>query len=118
MIIYQHFTFDAAHFLPRVPEGHKCRNLHGHTYHVTIYISGEVLENEGWILDFSDLKSAVQPVLQMLDHHLLNDVEGLENPTAECLALWIWKNIKPSLPGLTKIELKETPGTGVIYEGN
>ncbi|WP_121812296.1 6-carboxytetrahydropterin synthase QueD [Mucilaginibacter kameinonensis] len=117
MIIYQHFTFDAAHFLPHVPEGHKCHNLHGHTYHFTLYIAGDVLEKEGWILDFSDLKAIVAPVIGMLDHTLLNNIEGLENPTAELLATWIWKKVKPLLPGLKKIELKETPSSGVIYEG-
>ncbi|UOE46265.1 6-carboxytetrahydropterin synthase QueD [Mucilaginibacter sp. SMC90] len=116
MIIYQHFTFDAAHFLPHVPDGHKCRNLHGHTYHLTLYIGGEILEREGWILDFSDLKAVAAPVIGTLDHTLLNNIEGLENPTAELLAAWIWQKIKPLLPGLQKIELKETPASGVIYE--
>ncbi|GAA4312123.1 6-carboxytetrahydropterin synthase QueD [Mucilaginibacter gynuensis] len=118
MTIYQHFTFDAAHRLPNVPEGHKCSNLHGHTYHLTIYASGEILEKEGWIIDFSDLKTIMAPIIQILDHHFLNDIEGLENPTAEHLAKWIWKKTKPLLPALNKIELKETPATGVIYNGD
>jgi 6-pyruvoyltetrahydropterin/6-carboxytetrahydropterin synthase len=117
MIIYQHFTFDAAHFLPHVPEGHKCRNLHGHTYHLTLYIEGEVLEKEGWIIDFSDLKAIAMPVIGMLDHALLNNINGLENPTAELLAKWMWRKLTPVLPGLKRIELKETPTSGVIYEG-
>lgn len=117
MIIYQHFTFDAAHFLPHVSEEHKCRNLHGHTYHLSLYIAGEILEREGWILDFSDLKAIAAPVIGKLDHTLLNNIEGLENPTAELLVVWIWQKIKPLLPGLRKIELKETPALGVIYEG-
>jgi 6-pyruvoyltetrahydropterin/6-carboxytetrahydropterin synthase len=117
MIIYQHFTFDAAHFLPKVPDGYKCRNLHGHTYHLTLYITGDILKTEGWILDFSDLKAIAAPVIGRLDHTLLNNIEGLENPTAELLAVWIWQQIKPLLPGLKKIELKETPASGVIYEG-
>ena len=117
MIIYQHFTFDAAHFLPHVPDGHKCRNLHGHTYHLTLYIAGGILEKEGWVLDFADLKAIAAPVIGMLDHTLLNNVTGLENPTAELLAVWIWQKIKPLLPGLKKIELKETPASGVIYQG-
>ncbi|MEO3405555.1 6-carboxytetrahydropterin synthase QueD [Mucilaginibacter sp. CAU 1740] len=117
MIIYQHFTFDAAHFLPHVPEGHKCRNLHGHTYHLTLYIEGEILEKEGWILDFSDLKDVAMPVIGLLDHTLLNNIDGLENPTAELLAKWMWRKLTPELPGLKRIELKETPASGVIYEG-
>ncbi|TFF34587.1 6-carboxytetrahydropterin synthase QueD [Mucilaginibacter psychrotolerans] len=118
MTIYQHFTFDAAHFLPHVPAGHKCKNLHGHTYHLTIYIAGELLEKEGWIIDFSDVKATLAPIISVLDHHLLNEVPGLENPTAELLAKWIWDKTRPLLSGLQKIELKETPGTGVMYEGN
>lgn len=118
MIIYQHFTFDSAHFLPNVPEGHKCRQLHGHTYHFTIFISGKQLKEEGWILDFSDLKTIVQPIISMLDHHLLNEIDGLANPTAEILAKWIWNKVHPLLPSLTRIELKETPTTGVIYDGD
>lgn len=117
MIIYQHFTFDAAHFLPQVPEGHKCRNLHGHTYHLTLYVTGDIIKTEGWILDFSDLKAIALPVISMLDHTLLNNISGLENPTAELLAIWIWQQLKPLLSGLSKIELKETPASGVIYEG-
>jgi len=117
MIIYKQFTFDSAHFLPHVPTGHKCREVHGHTYHLTIFLEGALIDPDGWVLDFGDLKKAVGPVIDLLDHHMLNDIPGLENPTAELLAVWIWDKIKPSLQGLTKIELKETPTSGVIYEG-
>lgn len=117
MIIYKQFTFDSAHFLPNVPEHHKCRQLHGHTYHLTIFLEGDVLEEEGWILDFTDLKKVVQPVINMVDHRFLNDIPGLENPTTELFSMWLWKKIKTLLPVLKRIELKETPGSGVIYEG-
>lgn len=117
MIIYKQFTFDSAHFLPNVPEQHKCRQLHGHTYHLTIFLEGDVLEEEGWIMDFTDLKKAVQPVINTVDHRFLNDIPGLENPTTELFSIWLWKKIKPLLPALKRIELKETPGSGVIYEG-
>lgn len=118
MIIYKCFSFDAAHYLPNVPEGHKCRRLHGHTYQLTVFLEGELLPQEGWVLDFAALKAAVQPIVEQLDHSLLNDICGLENPTAELLAVWIWDRISGALPGLKKIELKETPTSGVIYEGN
>jgi 6-pyruvoyltetrahydropterin/6-carboxytetrahydropterin synthase len=118
MIIYKQFTFDSAHFLPNVPMGHKCKELHGHTWHLTIYAEGEVLEPEGWVLDFTDLKSAVKPVIDTIDHKLLNDIPGLENPTTEVLSMWLWKQVKPKLPSLKKIELKETPSSGAIYEGD
>ncbi|WP_256009695.1 6-carboxytetrahydropterin synthase QueD [Desertivirga xinjiangensis] len=117
MILYKQFTFDAAHFLTKVPKNHKCKQLHGHTYHLTVFVEGEVKEEEGWVIDFYDLKSAVNPVLNQLDHQLLNDVEGLSNPTSELLAIWIWRKIKPVIPQLKKIELKETPTSGVIYTG-
>ncbi|HEY5327803.1 MAG TPA: 6-carboxytetrahydropterin synthase QueD [Mucilaginibacter sp.] len=95
MIIYKQFSFDSAHFLPNVPAGHKCKELHGHTYHLTIYAEGEVLENEGWVLDFTDMKSVVNPVIDIIDHKLLNNIPGLENPTTEMLSIWLWKRIKP-----------------------
>jgi 6-pyruvoyltetrahydropterin/6-carboxytetrahydropterin synthase len=116
MTIYKEFTFDAAHFLPNVPEGHKCKQLHGHTYLLRIYVSGAIQETAGWVMDYGDLKAQVNPVLAQLDHQYLNDINGLENPTAEIVTMWIWNKLKPSLPQLRRIELKETPSSGVIYE--
>jgi len=117
MIIYKQFTFDSAHFLPNVREGHKCKQLHGHTYHLTVYAQGELKQPEGWLVDYGDLKAIVKPIIDTLDHALLNNIPGLENPTAEMLATWLWSHIKPLLPQLSRIELKETPTSGVIYEG-
>jgi 6-pyruvoyltetrahydropterin/6-carboxytetrahydropterin synthase len=117
MTIYKQFSFDSAHFLPHVPEGHKCKNLHGHTYHLTVFVAGGVKEREGWVMDYGDLKTVAGPVIDLLDHSLLNEIAGLENPTAELLSVWIWNKIKPLLPQLSRIELKETPSSGVIYEG-
>jgi len=118
MIIYKQFTFDSAHFLPNVPDGHKCKGLHGHTYRLTVYAKGDIQKHAGWVVDFGDLKSAVKPVIETLDHAFLNNIAGLENPTAELVSVWLWDKIKPGLPSLTKIELKETPTSGVIYEGD
>jgi len=117
MIIYKQFTFDSAHFLPGVPAGHKCANMHGHTYALTVHIEGEPDPKIGWIIDFADLKKNIQPVIELIDHQVLNTVQGLENPTSEILSIWLWNKIKPLVPGLKKIELKETPTSGVIYEG-
>jgi 6-pyruvoyltetrahydropterin/6-carboxytetrahydropterin synthase len=117
MEIYKEFMFDAAHFLPNVPPGHKCRNIHGHTYHVIITIDGTIKKYEGWLCDFADIKKAFEPILKQLDHQLLNDIPGLENPTAEILAIWIWKALKPMLPELSIIEIKETPTSGIRYRG-
>ncbi|MCG2613392.1 6-carboxytetrahydropterin synthase QueD [Terrimonas sp. NA20] len=116
MIIYKEFSFDAAHFLPNVPEGHKCRRLHGHTYLLKVCVAGEAKAHEQWVMDYGDLKAVVKPVVDELDHKYLNDIKGLENPTAEKVIFWIWQRLKPALPQLKRIELKETPGSGVIYE--
>ncbi|WP_353570549.1 6-carboxytetrahydropterin synthase QueD [Candidatus Albibeggiatoa sp. nov. BB20] len=117
MEIYKQFSIEAAHFLPNVPEGHKCRRLHGHSFQVTLVVGGEVDQEMGWIIDFSDIKQAFKPFYEQLDHHCLNDVEGLENPTSENLARWIWQHLKPALPQLCRIEIKETCTSGCIYCG-
>ncbi|HYE54679.1 MAG TPA: 6-carboxytetrahydropterin synthase QueD [Chitinophagaceae bacterium] len=117
MEIYKEFSFDSAHFLPNVPVGHKCREMHGHTYRLKVFIKGELDPRLGWIMDFKELKDALMPVIDTLDHKLINNVPGLENPTAENITVWIWNKIQPSLPLLSRIELYETPTTGVIYTG-
>ena len=117
MEIWKEFTFDAAHVLPNVPEGHKCRRLHGHTYRVRIYVSGEPDDRVGWVMDFGDIKAAFEPILDRLDHYYLNDIEGLENPTAEVLARWIWQRLELRLPMLSRIEIHETCTTGCSYAG-
>ncbi len=117
MEIYKEFSFDSAHFLPHVPEGHKCRNMHGHTYRLRVYVQGTPDPHLGWIMDFKELKDALSGVIDRLDHKLINDVPGLENPTAENITIWIWQQVRPLLPQLSKIELYETPTTGVIYTG-
>ncbi len=118
MEIYKEFGFDAAHFLPLVPEGHKCRQMHGHTYHLRVYIKGMPEPATGWIMDFKLLKDQVLPLIDQVDHRLLNEIPGLENPTAENITIWFWERLKPQLPGLSHIELKETPTTGVLYDGH
>ncbi|MBL6935858.1 MAG: 6-carboxytetrahydropterin synthase QueD [Alphaproteobacteria bacterium] len=116
MDIFKAFTFEAAHMLPQVPEGHKCKRLHGHSFRAEIHVSGPV-DEKGWVMDFADIKEAWQPLHAVLDHHYLNEVEGLENPTSENIARWIWARLKPELPGLSKIVLNETCEAGCIYEG-
>ncbi len=117
MVIYKKFAFDSAHFLPNVPEGHKCKNMHGHTYHLTVYLEGDLDTELQWVMDFKELKDVVKPVIERIDHQLLNDIQGLENPTAERIVVWIWEQIQPKLPLLSKLELNETPTSGAIYEG-
>lgn len=117
MDIYKDFHFESAHRLPNVPEGHKCARLHGHSFQIRITVSGEATPPSGWVMDFSDIKVAFKPILEQLDHYYLNDIPGLENPTSENIARWIWDRLKPELPLLSRIELRETCTSGCIYEG-
>lgn len=116
--IFREFTFEAAHRLPHVPPGHKCSRLHGHSYRFTVHISGPVDPEAGWIMDFGELKDRVEPLRQRLDHHYLNDIEGLENPTSEILATWIWNQLKPSLACLAEVTVRETCTSGCTYRGS
>ncbi len=118
MEIYKDFTFEAAHLLPNVPDGHKCGRLHGHSFFIRIVVSGEVDPHTGWIIDFGDIKKAFKPIYDRLDHYYLNDIAGLENPTSENLAKWVWQELKPVLPELSRIEIKETCTSGCIYIGD
>jgi 6-pyruvoyltetrahydropterin/6-carboxytetrahydropterin synthase len=118
MDLFKVFQIEAAHWLPNVPEDHKCRRLHGHSFRIEIHISGPVQQPSGWVMDFADLKSAFEPLYRQLDHHCLNEIEGLENPTSENLARWIWTKLKPDLPELSKIVIQETCTSGCIYRGD
>lgn len=118
MEIYKEFSIEAAHRLPHVPEGHKCARLHGHSFQVSIHVSGSVDDQSGWVMDFADIKAAFKPIWEQLDHHYLNDITGLENPTSENLARWIWCALKPALPLLSKIIVKETCTSGCVYCGD
>lgn len=109
------FYFDAAHNLSKVPPEHKCSNVHGHTFRVDVTISGEVNQQQGWVMDFGDIKSIVQPVIDRLDHHYLNQIKGLEKGTSELLVMWLWDRIKPLLPKLTKIVVWESPNSHCTY---
>jgi 6-pyruvoyltetrahydropterin/6-carboxytetrahydropterin synthase len=117
MEIYKEFHFEAAHRLPNVPAGHKCARLHGHSFQVRLSVSGEAAEPSGWVMDFGDLKAAFKPLLEQLDHYYLNDIAGLENPTSENIARWIWERLQPQLPGLCAVEVRETCTSGCIYRG-
>lgn len=117
MEIFKIFTIEAAHRLPNVPAGHKCARLHGHSFRIEIRISGDLVEPEAWVMDFADVKSAFQPIFDRLDHHYLNDVPGLENPTSERLAEWLWEQLSPRLPLLSEIIVHETCTAGARYRG-
>ncbi|MFM9981548.1 MAG: 6-carboxytetrahydropterin synthase QueD [Burkholderiales bacterium] len=117
MDIFKAFTLESAHRLPNVPAGHKCARLHGHSFRVEIHVSGEVDAQVGWVQDFADIKSAFQPLFEQLDHNYLNDIKGLENPTSENLARWVWDHLAPALPLLSKVVVHETCTCGAIYAG-
>ena len=117
MEIWKKFTFEAAHMLPNVPDGHKCKRLHGHSYYVHVHVVGKPDAELGWIIDFAEIAEAFQPLLERLDHNYLNEIEGLENPTSEIVAKWIWDRLKPSLPLLSKVVVGETCTAGCVYEG-
>lgn len=116
--LVREFVFDAAHLLPKVPEGHKCRRLHGHTFRFRIHLKGGVDPETGWLMDFGEIKKIVKPLIDdQLDHYYLNDIEGLENPTSENLAIWLWNKLKPQLPLLHKITVLETCNSSCSYSG-
>ena len=117
MDIFKVFTFEAAHRLPHVPEGHKCGRLHGHSFRVELHLSGELDPHLAWVVDFADVKAVFKPVLDRLDHHYLNDIPGLENPTSERITMWIWDQVKPLLPQLSQVVVHETCTTGSRYRG-
>ncbi|MEN1729333.1 MAG: 6-carboxytetrahydropterin synthase QueD [Pseudomonadota bacterium] len=118
MDLFKRFNIEAAHFLPEVPVDHKCRRLHGHSFQIEIHITAPVDEQAGWVMDFAELKKAWKPLHERLDHRLLNDIEGLENPTSENLARWIWRELQPALPDLSKVVVCETCTSGCIYRGD
>ena len=117
MEIFKVFKFDAAHRLPNVGEGHKCSELHGHSFRVEIHVEGSVDPHSGWVMDFADIDEIFQPMLDQLDHRYLNDIEGLDNPTSENIARWIWKHFHLKLPQLIKIVVQESPESGCVYRG-
>jgi len=115
--IFAELRFEAAHRLPHVPAGHKCARLHGHSFRVTVHVSGIPVEPEGWVMDFAALRAATAPVIDELDHRYLNEIPGLENPTSERLASWIWGRLVGDVAGLTQVVVRETCTTGCIYRG-
>lgn len=117
MEIFKLFSVEAAHWLPNVPPGHKCRRMHGHSFQIEVHVEGPVDAELGWVMDFADIKAAFGPIEERIDHYCLNEVPGLENPTSENLARWIWAELLPALPLLSKVVVKETCTSGSVYRG-
>ncbi len=111
------FTFEAAHFLPCFADGHKCRRMHGHSFRVDVVVEGDVDPAQGFLVDYGDIKKAISPIHDALDHRCLNDIAGLENPTSEMLAVWIWDRLAPSLPLLAEVIVCETCTSRCEYRG-
>ena len=117
MDIFKVFTLEAAHRLPNVPPGHKCARLHGHSFRVELHVRGEPGADSGWVMDYAELKAAFRPLYEQLDHHYLNEVPGLENPTSERIATWIWERLAPALPDLAEVVVHETCTSGCRDRG-
>jgi 6-pyruvoyltetrahydropterin/6-carboxytetrahydropterin synthase len=109
------FNFDAAHHLPHVPAGHKCGRPHGHSYRVILGLEGPLHPELGWVQDYGEVKEAFAPLLERFDHHDLNEIPGLENPTAEMLAIYIYEELKPVLPLLADVTVCESPTAEAVY---
>ena len=112
------YQFEAAHLLPNLPLSHKCRRLHGHSFQVEVTVAGPIDPKLGWLIDYADITEAFKPLLDRLDHYYLNEIPGLENPTSENVAIWIWQKLKPELPQLTEIVVAETCTARCIYRGD
>src|SRR5205085_11089052 len=112
------FDFEAAHRLPNVPLDHRCYQMHGHSYGVELELEGPIDPATGFVVDFFDIENAFAPLLVILDHHCLNEIEGLDNPTAENIAIWIWEQVKPVLPQLSVVTVRETKDCWVEYDGH
>ncbi len=102
------FRFEAAHFLPKVAPTHQCHKIHGHSYLVTVRAEGFINEELGWVMDLNDLSEKFAPLLKILDHSLLNNIEGLENPTGENVAVWILTRLGAQLPQLSSVTVEAT----------
>jgi len=118
MEVFRSFRFHSARFLPNLNDEHICKQTHGHTFNLTIYVSGDINNKTGFIIDFFEIdKIFNKNIMPLIDHKLLNEINGLENPTSENLCVWIWNILKDKIKGLTKIKLSEDHGTGIVYEG-
>jgi 6-pyruvoyltetrahydropterin/6-carboxytetrahydropterin synthase len=117
MRLERSYRFEAAHYLPRVPPGHKCARMHGHSYQIEVAIEGEIDAERGWVIDFAEIDEHVVPLVKKLDHQVLNEIEGLTNPTSELLARWCWQQLAPRLAGLCEVAVSETPTSRCVYRG-
>ena len=115
--LVREFQFEAAHLLPKLPKSHKCRRLHGHSFRIEVHVEGECDPKLGWLIDYAEIAKAFDPLHSKLDHYYLNEIPGLENPTSENLARWIWVRLKPKLRMLSAVVVHETCNARAVYRG-
>lgn len=111
----QHFQIESARFLPKLEKGHPCSRLHGHSFKIILILIGDLDPAVGWVMDYNEIQSRVKPLLEQIDHRVLNEVPGLENPTSELLAKWFYDRARPLLPTLVRVTVAETPLTECSY---
>lgn len=111
------YRFEAAHYLPRVPAGHKCARVHGHSYKVEIAIEGPVDPETGWLIDFGVIDDAWAALFVRFDHQNLNEVAGLENSTCENIAIYVWRDLRAQIKELSVVTVWETYDSKCSYRG-
>lgn len=111
----QHFQIESARFLPHLPSSHPCSRMHGHSFKIILTLVGDLDPKIGWVIDYNEIQDKMKPFLSLIDHKVLNEVAGLENPTSELLAKWLYDKAKPVLPTLVKVSVAETPSTECSY---
>jgi 6-pyruvoyltetrahydropterin/6-carboxytetrahydropterin synthase len=112
------FGFEAAHYLPAVAPDHRCRRVHGHSYMIQVRVRGPIAQPYAWVIDLGMIEASCEQISRELDHRLLNDIPGLENPTSEMLARWVWRKLARDLPGLTAVVVHETQNSSCVYRGD
>ncbi len=117
MVIYKKYFFDTAHYMPNFPKNHRYRKIHGHSYELIVFINGDLNKKNDWVMDFEDIDKYVNPILEIIDHNLLNEIKGLENPTTENMVKWFWKKLKKKIKKLEKIEIIRPRIGGCVYSG-
>ena len=118
MKIYRTYTIHSARYIPTLPDSHPCSKMHGHTFKIIIELDGAIDKTTGFVMDFYDIDVIVKAnVIDSLDHKVLNEIDGLHNPSSEYLSIWIWDKLFPQLPILSQITISEEHGTGIKYSG-
>jgi 6-pyruvoyltetrahydropterin/6-carboxytetrahydropterin synthase len=111
----QHFQIESARFLPKLEKTHPCSRMHGHSFKLILTLIGDADPSLGWVMDYNEIQEKMKPLLSLIDHRVLNEVPGLENPTSELLAKWVFERAQTTLPLLARVTVAETPNTECSY---